>query len=84
MINYRVVHHVPGRIRVQVPIIKKLSVATLKKLAGLPIPEGIKDVRANPVTGSLVITYDPDHFDIEKYLKKMMADSEIVATIGMG
>jgi len=84
MINYRVVHHVPGRIRVQVPIIKKLSVATLKKLAEIPIPEGIKDVRANPVTGSLVITYDPDHVDIEKYLRKMMADDEIVATIGVG
>ena len=84
MINYRVVHHVQGRIRVQVPIIKKLSVATLKKLAEIPIPEGIKDVRANPVTGSLVITYDPDHVDIEKYLREMMADSEIVAIIGMG
>ena len=84
MINYRVVHHVPGRIRVQVPIIKKLSVATLKKLAGIPLPEGIKDVRANPVTGSLVITYDPDHVDIEKYLRKMMTDNEIVATIGFG
>ncbi len=83
MIDYKVVHHVPGRIRVQVPIIKKLSVGTLKKLAEMPIPEGIKDVRANPVTGSLVITYDPDHFDIEKYLKKMMEDSEIAATIGM-
>jgi len=84
MINYTVVHHVPGRIRVHVPIIKKLSVATLSKLAKIPVPEGIKDVRANPVTGSLVITYDPDHFDIERYLKKMMADNEIVATIGMG
>ena len=84
MIKYRVVHHVPGRIRVQVPVIKKLSVATLKKLAEIPIPEGIKDVRANPVTGSLVITYDPDHFDIDNYLKKMMTDSEIISTIGMG
>jgi len=84
MINYRVVHHVPGRIRVQVPIIKKLSVSTLNKLADTPLPEGIKDVRANPVTGSLVITYNPDHVDIEKYLKIMMADSEIVATIGLG
>ncbi len=84
MINYKVVHHVPGRIRVQVPIIKKLSVATLKKLAGIPIPAGIKDVRANPVTGSLVITYDPDHVDIEKCLKMMLSDSEIVAIIDMG
>jgi hypothetical protein len=84
MINYRIVHHVPGRIRVQVPIIRKLSVATLKKLAEIPIPEGIKNVSANPVTGSLIITYDPDHVDIEQYLKKMMTDSEIVATIGLG
>ena len=84
MIKYRVVHHVPGRIRVQVPLIKELSVETLKKLAVIPVPDEIKDVRANPITGSLVITYDPDHFDIEEYLKKMMTDSELVATIGMG
>jgi len=84
MINYSVVHHVRGRIRVQVPIIKKLPVETLKKLAVIPIPEGIKDVRANPVTGSVIITYDPDHVDIEGYLRKMMTDSEIVSIIGMG
>lgn len=84
MIDYKVVHHVPGRIRLQVPIIRKLTIATLKKLSALPVPDGIKDIRANPVTGSLVITYDPDRVNIENYVKEMVINKEILTTIGMG
>jgi Ca2+-transporting ATPase len=84
MINYKVVHHVPGRIRLQVPAIKNLSIATLKKLSELPIPDGIKDVRANPMTGSLVITYNPDRIDIVGYLKQMMTNREILTIMGIG
>ncbi len=84
MIDYKVVHHVPGRIRLQVPIIRKLSIATLKELSALPVPDGIKDIRANPVTGSLVITYDPALVNIENYVKEMVTNKAILAAIGMG
>lgn len=83
-IEYRVVHHVHGRIRLQAPAIKKLSIKTLKKLSDLPIPDGIKNVHANPITGSIVIIYDPEKMNITEYLKKMMTDEELLAIIGMG
>ncbi|MBF0557821.1 MAG: hypothetical protein HQL08_03465 [Nitrospirae bacterium] len=84
MISYKVVHHVPGRIRLHVPVIKNLSIATLKQLATLPIPEGITDVSANPLTGSIVIKYEPARCDILKCLDEMMENAELLATIGVG
>ena len=84
MISYKVVHHVPGRIRLHVPVIKSLSVATLKLLASHPLPEGITDVSANPLTGSLVIKYDPARCDVLKCLNEMMTNTELITTIAMG
>ena len=84
MIGYKVVHHVPGRIRLKVPIIRHLSIETLKKVAELPVPEGIKNVSANPITGSLVITYDPGRINILKYVEEMVSDEELLTTIGSG
>ncbi len=83
MVEYKVVHHVPGRIRLHAPIIKKLPIATLKRLADLPVPEGINNVSANPVTGSIVIAYDPALVDILEYLKGMMTNRELLIIIGM-
>jgi hypothetical protein len=84
MIDYEIVHHVPGRIKLKVPVIKKLRIDTLKKLSKLPVPKGIKDINANPLTGSLVITYDPDCIDILRYVQEMVADKELLAAIGNG
>ncbi len=69
MVIYRIKHHVPGRIKIEVPFIKGLSISALKELPPIPIPAGIKDVRPNPLTGSVVITYEPKNIDIVKYLE---------------
>lgn len=84
MISYKVVHHVRGRIRVHVPVIRTLSMGTLKRLASLPIPEGITDVSANPLTGSLVVTYDPERCDVLQCINEMMCNSDLLSTIGVG
>lgn len=83
MINYRVVHHVRGRIRVQVPIIRTLSLNTLRQLASFPIPEGITNVSANPLTGSLVVTYDPERCDVLKCIDELMCNNELLAVMGV-
>ena len=69
MVIYRIKHHVPGRIKIEVPFIKGLSISALKELPPIPIPAGVKDVRPNPLTGSVVITYEPKDIDIVKYLE---------------
>jgi len=77
VIQYRIVHHVPGRVRVKVPSIKGLSRGILSKLANVPVPRGILKIFPNSLTGSLSITYDPAHINIEKYLQDMAASEEI-------
>ncbi len=82
-ITYRIKHHVPGRIKITVPFIKGLSVETLRQFAHITIPEGIDNIRPNPITGSVVITYDPESIDIIKYIEEIafaMATQKIILT----
>jgi hypothetical protein len=82
MISYRIIHHVPGRIRIEVPLIKNLSISGLlqmsKQLSTIPIPEGIKDIRPNPLSGSIVITYKPEKINIVEYLKDIASSVELI------
>lgn len=74
MITYDVIHHIDGRIRLKVPFIKKLlGVKNLpehiKNLSFISVPSGIKDIRANPFAGSLVIIYEPKEVDVLEFIK---------------
>ena len=88
MITYNVAHHIPGRIRIEVPAIKKLSVVELKSLFAvlsmLPVPLGIKDIRPNLLTCSLVVEYDTKIINIMEYLKEMASNKDILNIIGRG
>ena len=75
MIHYRIVHHVPGRIRIEVPSIKGLHLKKLARLSAIPFPSGIEGVRPNPVTGSLLIKYDPEQINILTYLQEIALSS---------
>jgi len=75
MIQYRIVHHVPGRIRIEVPSIKGLHLKKLARLSAIPFPSGIEGVRPNPVTGSLLIKYDPEQINILTYLQEIALSS---------
>jgi len=75
MIQYRIVHHVPGRIRIEVPSIKGLHLKNLARLSAIPFPSGIEGVRPNPLTGSLLIKYDPEQINIVTYLQEMAVSS---------
>jgi hypothetical protein len=77
MISYSIEHHFPGRIRIEVPLLKRFAVAELKKLATVPVPSGIKSVRVNPITGSLIISYDPDRIDIVAYITQMGSSKDL-------
>ncbi len=77
MIKYRIVHHVPGRIRIEVPSIKGISTKVLEKLVNISIPPGIENISPNPLTGSLLIKYDPGQINIVAYLQDMASSDEI-------
>ena len=79
-ISYKVLYHAKGYIRLEMPLLKKLSWSYLynnfKKSSRFPIPSGIKNFHLNPLTESMVITYEPD-INIFEYIKNMATDPDI-------
>ena len=81
MLAYRIVSHVPGRIRLFVPLIRKLSIDDLKKVSKITVHEGIRNVGANPLTGSILIEYDHGKLDIIDYIRSLSEDPALSAII---
>jgi hypothetical protein len=81
MINYTIKDHRPGRIKVHIPIIKRLSLKELYSLADMDIPSGIKDITPNPLTGNVIITYDPSLIDIEGFISSLASDERILRLV---
>ena len=81
MIAYEIKHQIPGRIRIEIPVLKKMAMAELRRLADVVTHvwkiEGIRNFSASPVTGNVTIKYDPAVIDIKAYLSEMAADHEI-------
>ena len=76
---YRITHRLPGRIRIHIPALRKLPQEWqiyLEPAAGLiNMRKGINTVKVQPVTGSLLITYDSGKIkeaDIIQWLKSLM------------
>lgn len=86
MITYKIIHHIPGRIRIEVPAIRNLSISGLlqmsKQFSAISIPEGIEDIRPNPFSGSIVITYKPEKINIIEYLKDIASSAEMQKLMG--
>jgi len=70
---FRIAHRLPGRIRIHIPVLEKLPedwrefVKPLTEL--ITIRNGIKTVDIQPITGSLLIDYDPGQLDESGILK---------------
>jgi hypothetical protein len=62
-------HNVPGRLRVKMPILKGRP-AGINAVEDLLFNlDGIKQIKTNPLTGSVVIHYDPDLLDPQKIIQ---------------
>jgi hypothetical protein len=70
--------------RIQVPALRELSMKALESLSDIPLPSGIKKVRPNPLTGSLLIEYDPGLINIMTYLKDMASQEELTCVLNKG
>ena len=63
MFEARVVHHIPGRIRIKVPFLKGVS-ADLDQINEVLLSmEGLKHVYFNPITGSVLLHYEPEMYE---------------------
>jgi len=54
-----------------------------KQLSTISIPEGIKDIRPNPLSGSIVITYEHGKIDIIEYIKTVSSNMEMQKLVGV-
>ncbi len=77
MITYTVKHHIPGLVKLEIPILRELSALRLEKIskavASLPVSTGIRDITVNPLNCSVDIEYDPVIIDIKDYIEDMAA-----------
>ena len=77
--SYKVLFHIKGYIRLEMPLLRKLSWSylyeNLKNSSRVSLPSGVKNFYLNPLTGSMVIKYEPD-IDILEYIKNMATDIE--------
>lgn len=81
MVEYTILHHVPGRNRLGVPALKGKSFLSLMKLATVPLPSGVTDVHPNTLTGSLIIAYDPAKVDILSRIDEIASNPEILTVL---
>ncbi|MCS6786418.1 MAG: hypothetical protein NZ524_05230 [Thiobacillaceae bacterium] len=65
------IHHVPGRLRVKSPGLKRNPHAAQEAVRYLQQVEGVMHTEANPVTGSLLIHYDHNRVAAQTLLNSL-------------
>ncbi|MCX8030266.1 MAG: hypothetical protein N3A59_01630 [Thermodesulfovibrionales bacterium] len=80
MILYKIVHHTPDHIRIEVSF-KEHSLARLheirKKISLFPKPDGIEYIKPSLISGCILIKYKREKIDIVEYLKNLASPAEI-------
>ena len=81
----RVIHRLPGRMRVHVPALRRVT-AHFRELAdsllvGFALPEGIHSAQASYTTGNLLILYDHGRISEEEVLDWLLAVKKTVGQV---
>jgi hypothetical protein len=64
-------HHIPGRLRVKSPLLKKNPPLAARAEQLLKSLSGVDAIAANPVTGSIVVRYDSRETSSEDILRAL-------------
>jgi hypothetical protein len=59
-------HHTPGRLRIKIPVIRRKPHQVAKVKALLDDMDGISSLTIKPLTGSVVIYFDPDALHVHQ------------------
>lgn len=80
-IDYKVLYHNKGYISLQVPSLATLGLLFIlkdfKNRFPLPLPDAIKDFSVNPLSGNLVIVYNPNAIDILEFIREMANNPDV-------
>ena len=78
---YRITHSLPGRIRIHIPVLKKLPkkwwIYRKPSTELIRMKKGINTAEVQPITGSVLIEYDPEVIDetgVLKWLETLVVD----------
>ena len=81
----RVIHHLPGRMRVHVPALRRVAASYRKLvdslLVGFELPGGICSAQVSYPTGNLLILYDTGRVGEKEVLGWLFAVKEIVGQV---
>jgi hypothetical protein len=78
-----VVHHSPGRIRVKVDGLKGSHAVAQKMHDVAETVEGVEQVKASRVTGSVVVQYDKTNPEVWDRIKTMLDDADRVVSLAV-
>ena len=76
-----VVHRLPGRIRLNAPEAKGDRAFLHQVRQRLASADGVREVDANPLTGSIVVRYDKNEQEIEKRLQKAFQEENALLSM---
>lgn len=82
--HVRVAHHIPGRIRLKLDGLSLVDLAGFdaKPFAGfLSGIEAVTSVRVNQAALSAVVEYDPDHMNVEDWIRLLQGSTEEVEAL---
>jgi hypothetical protein len=78
------VHALPGRMRVKLTAIKKAPAAAKELEEALRREPGIAEAVANPVTGSMLVHYDPQRTSMQAILTRLAPHGLLTTTAAPG
>jgi heavy-metal-associated domain-containing protein len=79
----KVVHAIPGRVRVKVPQLRANRALGRRVDDRLSVLPGVRRVDVNPVTGSLLVEYDPAVLDLAASLMALEELSPELSDLGL-
>src|SRR3954465_13473825 len=69
--DFDYLHSIPGRLRVKVPEVKRSPEAAMRVERRLGELEAVREVRANPLTGNILVLYDPGGTGPERIIEAL-------------
>jgi hypothetical protein len=73
-------HHVPGRLRIRSPLLKRNETAAADAAKGLVARPGVTSVKTNALTGSVTIVYDARWCDVAALLDHLRLTGHLAMT----
>jgi len=73
----RLVSHFPGRLRVRAETFRVLPEVASEVVASLSAEPGVREVQSSPVTGSLLVIYEPRELQLPRLVQLLVRAGEL-------